>query len=233
MRLTGESHPDRPALDMALTGTLLNEVAAGHEAGVIRIFRPGPTLALGRRDRLRDGFIRANDTAWAHGYVPVVRHGGGLAVAYDLSSVIVEIIRPEQQVVGDLERRFQDMSALIAATLGGLGVDTVAGELPGEYCPGRFSLHLDGGAKIVGMAQRIIRGASLTTAVISVGEARPVRVLLTEVYAALALELDPATVGAVVDRHPSVTAARVLDALATSALGLLDVSPREPEPPQV
>ena len=41
------------------------------------------------------------------------------------------------------------------------------GELSGEYCPGRWSVHA-AGVKLAGPAQRSIRGGSLWTAFVAV-----------------------------------------------------------------
>jgi len=58
VRLIDDAHRDDPALDMALTGALLEGVADGSVEETVRVFRPGPTVALGRMDRVRPGFAR-------------------------------------------------------------------------------------------------------------------------------------------------------------------------------
>lgn len=203
---------------MALTEELLQSVAAGRDPGTARVFRPGPTVAFGRRDSLEPGFEAASRAARSGGFTPVVRHAGGRAVAYDENSVVVELIRPERHAWGGIEPRFEQMSALLRAALGRVGVELELGELPDEYCPGRFSLHLPGGPKVAGIAQRVIRGASLTNAVLAVGASVRVRAVTVDVYAALGLSLDPQTVGAVADRFPEISVEAVADALAEMAL---------------
>lgn len=199
---------------MALTAELLDAVARGRLPPTLRVYRPGATLAFGRLDALRDGFEHARELALRHGFTPVIRHAGGHAVAYDHGSVVVELIRPEERLYGGIEPRFEELSALIRDALLPLGVGLELGELPDEYCRGRFSLHLPAGPKIAGVAQRAIRGASLTTAVIAVGSGDRLRAVTAEVYAALELALDPGTVGAITDRFPTVDAGRVADSLA-------------------
>jgi octanoyl-[GcvH]:protein N-octanoyltransferase len=228
IELLRESNPTQPELDMTLTGTILRSVAAGRCPGAIRIFRPGPTVAFGRRDKLRPGFEMACRVAQAHGYTPVVRHAGGHAVAYDDNSIIIEVLRPEDRLTGDLEGRFTDLSTLIRDALGQLGVELELGELPNEYCPGRFSLHLPGGPKVAGIAQRIIKGASLTTAVLTVGSAAALRSLSSEIYAALELPLDPGTVGTVADRFPEIEPDVVANAVADLALVHYGATPAPP-----
>jgi hypothetical protein len=66
-----------------------------------------------------------------------------------------------------------------------------------------------GGVKLGGTAQRTVRGAALLTGfVVATGGAR-VRAVLTDVYAALELDWDPATAGAVEDVVPGATPAGV------------------------
>jgi octanoyl-[GcvH]:protein N-octanoyltransferase len=205
MDLLTTSHLDRPKLDMTLTGTLLEAVAQGRTPDTIRVFRPGPTLAFGRLDRARPGFGEACRVASAHGRTPVVRWGGGHAAAYDSECLIVEVLRRhDRSAISGLEDRFRDMVDLVRRALARFGVNLELGELPREYCPGRYSLHLPSGPKVAGVAQRVLTRASLTTAVVVVGGANTLRSALGDVYAALDLPLDIRTAGAVTDQHPEV-----------------------------
>jgi octanoyl-[GcvH]:protein N-octanoyltransferase len=219
-----DSRPSEPARDMAITTELLQSVAARRSPPTVRIFRPGPTVAFGKQDSLRSGFEPAKESALSHGFEPVIRQAGGHAVAYDRESVVVEIVRPERQLLGGLEPRFIQLATLISVTLAQFGLALELGELPGECCPGRFSLHIPGGPKVAGIAQRIIKGASLTTGVIAVGLSHPIPAVTSEVYANLGLPLDLATVGAIADRWPTITASEVADRLAESAPGQLGSS---------
>jgi lipoate-protein ligase A len=219
IELLRESNPTRPELDMGITGAILHSIAARCAPATIRIFRPGPTVAFGRRDKHLPGFAAAGRVALAHGYTPLLRHAGGHAVVYDNNSIIIDVPRPEEEhLVGNFEARFTELSRLIHTALNKLGVELELGELPNEYCPGRFSLHLPDGPKVAGIAQRAIRGASLTTAVLTVGSTGSVRSATSEIYAALALPLAAGTVGAVADRFPDLDTQVVVDAVADLAL---------------
>ena len=79
------------------------------------------------------------------------------------------------------------------------------GELPGEYCPGAYSLHVAGRGKVAGVAQRVVRGGALTSAVVTVGGGARIRAVIAAVYAALGLEIDPALTGALQDAEPALT----------------------------
>ena len=78
-----------------------------------------------------------------------------------------------------------------------LGVDARVGEVPGEYCPGAFSINARGREKVVGVGQRLIRGAAHVGGVIVVDGAGRVRDALMPVYDALDIDWDPATSGSV------------------------------------
>ena len=209
MELVTASHAEDPVLDMALTQAMLEGVADRSVPAAVRVFRPGPTVAFGRLDRLRPGFAAACRAAEAHGRAPVLRLGGGRAAAYDAECVVVEVVRAEEKLIGGLEDRFTDLVDLLRDGLATAGVTVEVGELAGEYFParrfqpaparrpegrrGRPAGHLRGVADHGGAGRR--RGRSL-------------RATVADVYAALELDVDAATAGAVADRHPEVEGPR-------------------------
>ncbi|MCW2928695.1 MAG: lipoate--protein ligase family protein [Thermoleophilia bacterium] len=192
------AHPDAPARDMELSAELLEAVAAGVPRPVARVFRPGPTLSFGKLDELRPGYAEAAAAAVRLGFTPVRRLGGGQAAAYDTGSLVVEVIVPQHDIVQGTEQRFAALTGLIVQALRTLRVPAAEGELPGEYCPGRFSVHAEG-VKVAGVAQRSVRGASLVTAFVAVHGGDALRGVLLPVYAALGRPWDPATAGAADD----------------------------------
>jgi hypothetical protein len=76
--------------------------------------------------------------------------------------------------------------------------------VPREFCPGEFTVNARGAVKLVGTAQRVLRHASLLAASVAVSGADRLRAVLVDVYAALELDMDPATVGAVAAEVPGV-----------------------------
>jgi hypothetical protein len=113
---------------------------------------------------------------------------------------------------------------VIRDSLEHLGVSVELGELPNEYCAGRFSLHFPSGPKVAGVAQRVVRGASLTTAVVATGSGERLRTVTGRVYRDLALALDLSTVGAIADRFSGIEANVVADTVtqyAASRFGLV------------
>jgi octanoyl-[GcvH]:protein N-octanoyltransferase len=85
--------------------------------------------------------------------------------------------------------------------------------VPGEYCRGAYSVNAGGRTKLVGTAQRAIRGGALLAGFVTVEGAERLRDVLVPVYAALDLEWDPATLGEIGD---GIAADAVEDALAAA-----------------
>ena len=99
--------------------------------------------------------------------------------------------------------RFAVEGERLAGALRAVGVDARVGEVPGEYCPGAYSVNARGRVKLIGTAQRLVRGAALLGASIVVGDGPGVRAVLRDVYAALEFEWDEATAGAVDEEVPA------------------------------
>lgn len=166
-------------------------------------------VAFGRRDTLLPGFAEAADVARGAGFVPVVRAPGGRAVAYTDAALVLDHVVPDPVVPLGLETRFRAFGEMYAAALRDLGVDARVGEVPGEYCPGAHSVNARGVVKLVGTAQRVVRGAWLFSAVVVVDDASVIRPLLTEVYARLGQPFDAGSVGAVRNEARSLDVGRV------------------------
>jgi octanoyl-[GcvH]:protein N-octanoyltransferase len=192
---------------------LLREVAAGRSPGATLVYRPGPTAAFGKLDRLRPGYADAQAAARRHGFEPMLREGGGHAVVYDARSVVFEEVTRSDDIAAGIQARFDAGVARIAAALTTLGLAPQVGKLPGEYCAGAHSVSLDGRIKVAGTAQRVIRGAALFSAVVLVGGGDAIRAALADVYAALDLDWDQSTAGAIQDVAPHITPDAVEQAL--------------------
>jgi lipoate-protein ligase A len=210
---------------MALSHALLRRVAAGEVAPLVRLYRPAPTLAFGRLDTHRPGFPDAVRAARAHGFEPIVRVTGGRAAAYGEGALIYEEITPAPDITEGLEARFRDGARLIARALAELGLDARVGELPGEYCPGAWSVNLEGRIKVAGTAQRVMRGAALFSAFVLVGGGARARAVLADVYAALELDWRPETAGAVEDVDASIEPGTVERALLRGEPGSVVLEP--------
>ena len=195
-------------LDLNYALELLSEVKTGSREAMLRFYRPEPTVAFGQRDAKLPGFAAAEAAARKNGFQPVIRKAGGRAAAYHQGTLVVDHIQREDDAILGAKARFAFFAELFTQALKSLGVDAGVGEIPGEYCPGEFSVYGRGPAhsiKLVGTAQRVVAGAWLFSSVIVVENSAPIRAVLADSYAALGLEWDPATAGAAEDLRPGLT----------------------------
>lgn len=206
------------AADLEHALVLLSAVRAGDLGPMLRVYRPRPTVAFGQRDARLPGFPAAAQACREQGFEPLVRKAGGRAAAYHEGCLILDHIEPEQDAVARSLARFASFASLQARALQDAGVPAGVGEIPGEYCPGEFSVHGAAGPgkiKLVGTAQRVVAGAWLFSSVVVVQDAAPLRRVLSAVYDALGLEWDPSTAGAAEDLVPGLTVPRAEAALLT------------------
>jgi len=200
-----------PLLDSALGPALLARVAENDGPELLRLYRPRPTLAFSGRDCASPGIAAAAAAARAAGFFPIRRGPGGRAAAYHRRALCLDHLGPDPDGIATIRSRFAGYGELLVGALRDLGVDARLGPVPGEYCPGEFSINDGHGHKLVGTAQRLVRGAWLFGTVILIADPEPVREVLIEVYDALGLDWDPTTVGAV---QTTVPGAQVEDVRA-------------------
>jgi octanoyl-[GcvH]:protein N-octanoyltransferase len=220
--------PGGAASQLAMSQALLERVGSGGPPLAARLYVPDPTVAFGRVDTFRPGFDAAVACSREHGFEPVLRAPGGRAAAYHERAVVLELVAADPDPRSRITDRFAGTADLVVGALRALGVPAVAGELPGEYCPGRFSV-LAGGVKLGGIAQRVVAGASLTGIAIVVEDGARVRAVLEDVSRALDYVFDPATAGAVADVMPGVTAPDVETALLAALGARFELSVLEPD----
>lgn len=196
---------------------LVRSVGRGKEPAILRMYRPERNVAFGRRDQLTPQFEAARAAVQNLGFEPLVRPVGGHAAAYHEGCLVVDYFHPEaDSKVGNLDR-FSFFGELFVEALESLGVAAGVGELPGEYCPGEYSVFgvKDDGAriKLVGTAQRVVAGAWWFSSGIVVENPAPIIEVTEAAYDALELPLNPATIGAVTDVNPEITVEDVEDAI--------------------
>jgi lipoate-protein ligase A len=211
--LLEDSTPDEPWLDLAISDALLRRVAQREVPATMRLYQPGPTVAFGRLDALREGYRAAAQAARDHGFTPARRSVGGLAAAYTDRALVYDEITPQPRLAVELRDRFEDVAGVLVAALTSVGVDARVGQIPGEYCPGEFSISTGGTTKVVGIAQRVVARAALVSAVIVVADGDAVRSVLRDVNARLGHDWEPQTAGALADVLPGVDVATVRDAV--------------------
>jgi len=199
-------------LDAALSHALLRAVDAGEAPESLRLYRPTDALAFSVFDRTRAGFDRAVGRAQRAGFEPVLRLAGGRAAAFERAALAFAWIVPVRDPRIGIRARFAALSERVARVLCSLGVDARVGEVPGEYCPGEFSVNARGAVKLVGVGQRVARRAAYLGGVVLVADPARVRPLIEAVYRELDYPIDPARTGAVAAERPDITADAIADA---------------------
>ena len=212
LRLLRSGFPDRPAFGTAVSEAVLRRVAAGELEPTLRLHRPGRELAFSKQDRAAAGFERAVAAARDVGFAPVVRLAGGRAAAFHEGSLAIAWATAAARPVTSTRERFDWLATLVARALAGLGVDARVGEVEGEYCPGAWSVNARDRVKLAGIGQRLIAGGAHAGGVVVVSDSKLLRIALEPVYAALELEWDPATAGAVEDEVPGTGIDQVAEA---------------------
>jgi octanoyl-[GcvH]:protein N-octanoyltransferase len=197
LRLLRDSFEDDPALDTAVSRALMLRVAAGELPETLRIARPGAFVAFAKRDAVTAGYEEAVAAARGAGFDAVLRLAGGRAAIFHEGTIELGHARPDADPRAGIHERFASTAGRIVAALRGLGIDARVGEVPGEYCPGRYSVNARGEAKLAGVGQRVVAGGSHTGVVLVVSGEDRIKHVLVPVYEALELPWRPEATGSV------------------------------------
>ena len=216
MQLLRSGEAGSAALELAISHALLTRVAQRELPTTLRVYRPRAAVAFGKLDKLSPGYEAAVQAARARGYEPVLRLPGGHAAAYNGQSIGLDVVWALDDPATGTHERFADEGARLAAALRTLGVDARVGEVPGEYCPGAYSVNARGRVKLIGTAQRLVRGAALLGASVVVHDGPGVRAVLRDVLGALDFEWDERTAGALDEEVPHLTCDAVEAALVAA-----------------
>jgi lipoate-protein ligase A len=216
-----------PVLDTAISRALLLRVAAGDLPETLRISRPGPSVAFGKRDVIAAGYANAAHAARRAGYEPVERLAGGRAAAFHEGTLHFGHSRRERDGRAGVTARFEQTADLVARALRGLEIDAHVGEIEGEYCPGRHSVNARHLTKLMGIGQRVVRDGAHVGGVVVVDGADRVRDVLVPVYAALGLDWRPETTGSLADERPGIGWEHAAEALAREYASRYDLEPTE------
>ena len=164
-------------------------------------------------DARRPGFSRAVEIAGEAGFASAIRLAGGHAAAFlEESMAFAWAIRDEDARIR-IRPRFEALAELIVAALQRLGLDARVGEIPGEYCPGEFSVNIAGRVKVMGVGQRVIRNGAHVGGVLTIAQSDQLRTTLVPIYEALELDFRPETAGGIADFDPSLGLEDVVDAV--------------------
>jgi octanoyl-[GcvH]:protein N-octanoyltransferase len=215
IQLVSDSFPDRPAFDTAVSRALLERVASGALPDTMRLARPGAMVAFGKQDTNAAGYDDAVRAARAAGFEAVQRLAGGRAAVFHEQTVALAWSVADRDALSGTHARFREAAAIVVAALQSLAVDARVGEVPGEYCPGEYSVNARGARKVAGIGQRVIKGGAHIGGVIVVAGGERIRDVLVPVYAALGLEWDPETTGSVQDEVEDASFSDVLETVRT------------------
>lgn len=214
IRLLTESLEDA-AKDTAVSTAILQRVAAGEIGPTLRLFVPQRTVAFGGQDRTRPGYTAAVRTAEDLGFAAIERLAGGRAAVFHEGTLAFAWATADGDPKRGIEDRFTAVADLAVTALGGLGVAAAVGETPGEYCPGRFSVHARR-RKVMGVGQRLVRGAAHLGGVLVVHSPDLINEPLAPTYRLLGYDWNPEATGAVsdsIDADTDVVASAIVEAL--------------------
>lgn len=189
------------ALDTAVSTAILDRVAQGQIPATLRLFVPGRIVAFGSQDRTRAGYREAVAAVRMLGYDAVQRLAGGRAAVFHEGTLAFAWATPEPDAKDSIEKRFEALATIVLDALGRLGLDGEIGETPGEYCPGRFSVRV-AGRKVMGVGQRLVKGAAHVGGVIVVHSPELINAPLEPAYRHLGYRWDPTVTGSLSDLFP-------------------------------
>jgi lipoate-protein ligase A len=199
IRIIRSSFPNRPVFDTAVAHALLRRAGLGQIDETLRIHVPGRMVAFGRQDTASVGYREATVAARSRGFAAVERLAGGRAAVFHPGTLAFTWTIPDPEPQISITPRFKELAEIMAEALRALGIEAQVGEVAGEYCPGAYSVNARNQKKIVGVGQRVARGAAHLGGVMVVNGSQTVRDILVPVYEAMDLPWNPQTTGSIED----------------------------------
>ncbi len=222
LKLIHGPHFLEPEEDISIGPRLLSHTVEKGAGSFARISRPKRTLALSSRDRSHPNFQRFLEIAQEGGFAPVLRSPGGRAVAYHEESIILDFVSSESEPRSAMSARFDALGTLFIEALDQCGIAATIGEIPREYCPGKHSV-ITKDQKLVGTAQRLVRGGWLLSASVIVRNGLPIRDLLTNIYSAMEFDMNPETIVALNVFDSTIDTDSVIAALTDTLRSHFDI----------
>jgi octanoyl-[GcvH]:protein N-octanoyltransferase len=202
LRLCLDDVTGHPALDTAIGRVVLERVDAGELPATLRLSRPPRVVAFSARDARAPGFTTAAAAARDEGYTPILRLAGGRAAVFTPDTLAFAWAVPTATPATGIEERFATLAGCLRDAFASLGVDARIGEVPGEYCPGSWSVSAGGVRKLAGVGQRLLRAAAHTGGVVVVADAAGINRVLRPVYAAMDVTFAPGATGDLLGAAP-------------------------------
>ena len=189
----------------------LTELRVGDQA-ILRFRRPRPTAAFSPQDTTHPDYEHIREHARSRGFEPIERGTGGRLTLFDENALGITIIAPHAEPHKYMLKRYEILSTALAKALHKIGIDARVGELPNEYCPGKYSVNAEGRIKLVGVAQRMNQRCLQMGAIISVTRSDEACAGIADAYGAMGINYDPKTYGAIADLYPSLSFVEVKEA---------------------
>jgi octanoyl-[GcvH]:protein N-octanoyltransferase len=227
LRVCLDSAVGGPSLDTAVSRAVLQRVDAGELPATLRLSRPPRVVAFSSRDARSPAFPAAMAAARAQGFDSVLRLAGGRAAVFTEDTIAFAWAVPVDAgatPADGIDDRFQTMAGALRDAFAGLGVDSRIGQVPGEYCPGTWSVNARGETKLAGIGQRLLKRAAHTGGVVVVGDGPDINAVLTPVYAAMGVAFDPRATGQLRD-EVAASWDTVRDAIVTAFASRFELEP--------
>ena len=224
LRVTVDDAKGHPALDTAISRVLLERVERRELPSTLRLSRPRSIVAFSSRDARTPGFDAAVLASEAEGFTPVLRLAGGRPAVFTPATIAFAWSVPADHPSSQITARFATLSGCLVDAFRALGVDAAVGEIPGEYCPGEYSVNAGGRHKVAGVGQRLLRRTAHTGGVVVVDDAEHINRVLVPVYAAMGVAFDPAATGSLA-AHAELTYEDVRQAIVDAFARRFEVEP--------
>ena len=140
-----------------------------------------PTILLGAKDTRLPELANANKYLQDQGFKIAQRPHGGLAVVNDPGVINFALVSDNRFHNLSIDDAYEQMVALVAASLSQYNINVESYEIPDSYCPGKFDIVVNG-QKIGGIAQRRFKSGVTTAAYLSVNGDQTKRAELIKTY---------------------------------------------------
>lgn len=145
-----------PAISsFAIEDTLATSVGAETSPTTMRLWIHDKTVVLGIPDTRLPYIEEGIKHIKQHGFHPIVRNSGGLAVALDKGVLNISLIFSNKQMTS-IHKSYEIMFNFVKELLHHETTSIKAYEIVGSFCPGDYDLSING-VKFAGISQRRVR----------------------------------------------------------------------------
>lgn len=136
---------------------ILADYAGKQDVAIMHFWTMHNQLILGMQDTRVEDLPSAIQSITTHGYHPVVRNSGGLAVVADQGILNFSLILPQEfSNQTSINHGYEMMKSIISSALASFNTKVESFEVTDSYCPGEFDLSINS-KKFAGIAQRRIK----------------------------------------------------------------------------